>query len=101
MLAMFSTFPLDKGTALGKDVAGVIDLIDKSGLDYQTTAMGTIVEGDWDEVMSLIRACHNKLRESSERVNTKISIDDRAGAKGRLKGKIADIEKIIGREVRK
>ena len=101
MLAMFSTFPIDKGSALGKDVAGVIDLIDKSGLDYQTTAMGTLVEGDWDEVMDLIKICHDKLRENSDRVNTKISIDDRAGAKGRLKGKVADIEKIIGREVKK
>ena len=101
MLAMFSTFPIDKGSALGKDVAGVIDLIDKSGLDYQTTAMGTLVEGEWDEVMSLIKKCHHKLRKNSKRVNTKISIDDREGAKGRLKGKVADVEKIIGREIRK
>ncbi len=101
MLAMFSTFPIDKGSALGKDVAGAIDLIDKSGLDYQTTAMGTLVEGDWDEVMSLIKTCHDKLRENSVRVYTRITIDDRAGAKGRLKGKVADVERIIGREVKK
>lgn len=101
MLAMFSTFPIDKGSALGKDVAGVIDLIDKSGLDYQATAMGTLVEGDWDEVMGLIKKCHDKLRENSVRVYTRITIDDRAGATGRLKGKVADVEKIIGREVKK
>ena len=101
MLAMFSTFPIDKGPALGKDVAKVIDLIDKSGLDYQTTAMGTLLEGDWDEVMDLIKKCHLKLRESSKRVNTRITIDDLEGAKGRLKGKVADIEKIIGRKVKK
>jgi len=101
MLAMFSTFPIDKGNSLGKDVAEVIDLIDKSGLDYQTTAMGTIVEGNWDEVMDLIKKCHHKLRENSNRVNTKISIDDRQGAIGRLKGKVADVENIIGREIRK
>ncbi|MEE9553039.1 MAG: MTH1187 family thiamine-binding protein [candidate division Zixibacteria bacterium] len=101
MLAIFSTFPLDKGQTLGEDVSEAIRLIDESGLDYQTTAMGTIVEGEWDEVMSLIKECHHKLRENSKRVNTKISIDDRAGAEGRLKGKVADIEKIIGREVKK
>lgn len=101
MLAIFSTFPVDKGDSMAKDVAGVIDLIDKSGLDYQTTAMGTLVEGDWDEVMDLIKRCHHKLRENSKRVNTKISIDDREGATGRLKGKVADVEKFMGREVRK
>ncbi len=101
MLAMFSTFPVDKGSSLGKDVAGVIDLIDKSGLDYQTTALGTLVEGDWDKVMALIKQCHDKLRESSQRVYTRITVDDRAGAKGRLKGKVTDIEEILGREVRK
>jgi len=101
MLAMFSTFPVGKSESLAADVAEVIKIIDSSGLDYQTTAMGTLVEGDWDDVMDLIKQCHLKLRESSARDNTKISIDDRQGAIGRLKGKIADVEKIIGREVRK
>lgn len=101
MLAIFSTFPLDKGPSIGKDVAGAIDLIDKSGLDYQATAMGTLVEGDWDEVMALIKKCHHKIRENSKRVYTKITLDDREGAKGRLRGKIADVEKFMGRKVKK
>ena len=101
MLAIFSTFPVDTGQSLSKDVAGVIKLIDESGLDYQTTAMGTLVEGEWDEVMDLIKRCHQTLRKNSIRVYTKISIDDREGATGRLKGKVADIEKILGREVKK
>ncbi len=101
MLAIFSTFPVDTGQSLSKDVAEVIKLIDESGLDYQTTAMGTLVEGEWDEVIDLIKRCHQKLRENSRRVYTKITIDDREGATGRLKGKVADIEKILGREVRK
>lgn len=101
ILAMFSTFPVGKSESLAQDVAEVIKIIDKSGLEYQTTAMGTLIEGGWDDVMRLIKECHYKLRESSTRVNTRISIDDREKATGRLKGKVADIEKIIGREVRK
>lgn len=101
MLAIFSTFPTGKSESLGKDVAEVIRLIDESGLDYQTTAMGTLVEGEWDEVMDLVKRCHHKLRENSRRVYTKITIDDREGATGRLNGKVADIEKILGREVKK
>ncbi len=101
MLAIFSTFPLDKGQTLGKDVSEAIRLIDESGLDYQSTAMGTIVEGEWNEVMELVKKCHHKLRENSKRVYTKITIDDREGAEGRIKGKLADVERILGREVRK
>ncbi len=101
MLAIFSTFPIDKGEALAKYVASVIELIDSSGLTYQTTAMGTLVEGEWDEVMGLFKKCHQKLREDSNRVYTKITIDDRGGATGRLTGKVADVEKFLGHEVKK
>jgi len=101
MLAIFSTFPVGKSESLSKDVAQIIKIIDDSGIDCQTTAMGTIVEGEWDEVMELIKKCHFKLREFSTRVNTKISIDDREGATGRIKGKIASVEKHLGREIKK
>jgi len=101
MLAIFSTFPVGKSESLSRDVAQIIKIIDDSGIDCQTTAMGTIVEGEWDEVMELIKKCHFKLRESSTRVNTKISIDDREGATGRIKGKITSVEKHLGREIKK
>lgn len=101
MLAMFSTFPLDKGESLSESVAEAIQLIDASGLNYQTTAMGTIVEGDWDQVMDLIKKCHQKLRQKSSRVNTRITIDDREGAVSSLTGKVASIEAKLGRGIRK
>ena len=100
MLAIFSTFPVDKGESMAKDVAEVIALIDSSGLSYQTTAMGTMVEGEWDDVMSLIKKCHHELRGNSRRVYTQITIDDRQGAQNRITGKIADIEKILNRKVK-
>ena len=101
MLAIFSTFPVGKSESLASDVAEIIKIIDESGLEYQTTAMGTLVEGDWDEVMDLIKDCHQTMRKSSTRVNTKISIDDREGASGRISGKIEDVENILGRKVKK
>jgi len=101
MLAIFSTFPVGKGESLSKDVAEVIRMVEDSGIDCQTTAMGTLLEGDWDTVMDLIKRCHHKLRETSTRVYTKITIDDREGAVGRLKGKVASVEKHLGREVKK
>jgi uncharacterized protein (TIGR00106 family) len=86
---------------LSKEVAEIIGIIEDSGIECQTTAMGTLVEGEWDEIMDLVKKCHDKLRETSGRVYTKITIDDREGATGRLKGKVASVEKHLGREVKK
>jgi uncharacterized protein (TIGR00106 family) len=101
MLAMFSTFPVDKGESLSDEVASVIELIDRSGLNYQTTAMGTLVEGDWDQVFDLIKRCHQALRQGSRRVYTRITVDDREGATNQLAQKVAAIEAKLGRGIRK
>jgi len=100
MIAVFTVVPHDK-EALSKDVAQVIDIIDRSGIDYQLTSMGTIIEGEPDEVWALIRECHEKMRTLSRRVSTHITIDDRQDAKGARESKVSDIEQHLGRELRK
>ena len=100
MIAIFSIVPVDKGEALSKEVAPVIDLIDKSGLDYQLTSMGTIVEGEAGAVWALMRACHQKMRESSRRVSTRITIDDREDEVGAMKSKVDDIEQHLNRKLK-
>ncbi len=100
MLAHFSVAPFDKGESLSKYVAEIIDLIDKSGLEYRLGAMGTTVEGDTEEVFELIKQCHSKMRLYSKRVITHIAIDDREGADNRLTGKIKSIENHLERKVR-
>lgn len=100
MLLEFSTFPAGE-KAYAKIVAKVIDLIDKSGLPYETHALGTLVEGEWDEVMALVKKCHMTLANEFERVMTRIIIDDRKGATGRISGKVEDIEKVLGRKIKK
>ena len=79
----------------------MIQLIDDSGLNYQTTAMGTLIEGEWDQVMALVKQCHMALRQSSRRVYTRLTIDDREGAKDQLTGKVASIETRLGKGIRK
>jgi len=101
MLLEFSTFPIGSGESLSKDVAGVIDIIEKSGLPHKTHAMGTVVEGEWNELMELVRKCHFALAENHNRVTTRIVIDDRKGASGRINGKIDSIESHLGREINK
>jgi len=101
MLANFSIIPLGAGASVSKYVAKVVDIVDRSGLDYQLTSMGTLVEGNWDEVMGLIKKCHNATHRLVPRVYTVITIDDRRGAKGRLTGKVKSVERVLKREVRK
>ena len=95
MLASFSIVPVGNGEELKEQIAVILEMIDKSGLPYKLGAMQTTVEGTEAEVMSLIMACHNKMREMSSRVLTHITIDDRAGAIGRLDGKVKDVEEIL------
>jgi uncharacterized protein (TIGR00106 family) len=100
-IAEFTVVPLDKGESVSKYVSSVLDLVDKSGLEYQFTPMATIVEGDLDDIFKLVRACHDKMRGQSRRVITTLKIDDREGATGRIKGKTGAVEKHLGRELRK
>lgn len=95
MVVEFSIVPLDKGESLSTYVAHVIKIIKKSGLPYELTSMSTQIEGDWDEIMAIIKQCHKELRKESKRVLTSIKIDDRAGAKQRLKGKVDDVQRLL------
>ena len=97
----FSMYPLDKGESLSSYVARSLDIIDKSGLDYELHAMGTLLEGEYDEVMSVVRNCYQAMSEDCERIACNIKLDYRKGRAGRLKSKIASVEKKVGRELKK
>jgi uncharacterized protein (TIGR00106 family) len=88
------------GVELKEHVAEVLKIIDESGLDYRLGAMQTTVEGETDEVMALVMKCHNHMAGKAPRVLTKITIDDRKGATGRLTGKVKDVEDVLGKELR-
>jgi uncharacterized protein (TIGR00106 family) len=69
-------------------VAEAFKIIAASGIAHEHHAMGTNLEGDWDEVMAVIKACRDKLLESSDRVSLSIKIDDRKGATNRISSKV-------------
>jgi len=93
MLAEFSITPIDKaGKGLSEYIAKTINIIKEGGLQYELHAMGTLVEGDAEQVFELIKKCHLNMARFSDRVSTSIKIDDRKGATGRLKGKVASVE---------
>jgi uncharacterized protein (TIGR00106 family) len=99
MLASFSIVPVGSGEELKTAVAEAVDIVDQSGLPYVVGAMNTTVEGEEQEVMSLILACHHAVRRKVRRVLTTITIDDREGAEKRLSGKVDDVEKVLGRRL--
>jgi uncharacterized protein (TIGR00106 family) len=99
MLVAFSVVPVGSGTELKHEVARILDVIDRSGLPYRLNAMTTEIEGEWDEVMAVVRQAHDLGRSFSGRVLTTIVIDDRQGASGRIEGKIRDVEAISGKRM--
>ncbi|MBQ26525.1 MAG: hypothetical protein CMH81_00050 [Nitrospiraceae bacterium] len=101
VLCEFSMSPLQKGESVSKYVARSLDIIVKSGIDYRLNPMGTIVEGEWDEVMEVVTRCFNRMKQDCTRVSVSIKIDYRRGKKGRIESKIASVEKHLNRPLKK
>jgi len=57
VLLEFSMTPLGKGESVGQYVARSLEIIDASGLDYRLHAMGTVIEGEIDQVLGLLQQC--------------------------------------------
>lgn len=100
MLVEFSIIPLGKGASVGSDVAKVLEIVDNSGLNYRVNPMGTVVEGPWDEVMALIKRCHQAVLEQGERVVTTVKIDDRKGHSTMIEEKIRSLETRLQKKLR-
>ena len=100
VLLEFSMSPFDKGESVSKYVSRSLEIIDKSGVDYRLNAMGTILEGEWDEVMAVVQQCYEKMSSDCKRITCSIKIDYREGKKGRLASKVASIESQLGRPIK-
>jgi uncharacterized protein (TIGR00106 family) len=100
LLAEFSMTPLDKGESVSAYVTRSIDIIDRSGIPYKLGPMGTCVEGEWDQVFGVIKACFDRMSQDCSRVSIAIKVDYRQGKSGRLEAKIASVEKRLGRKVK-
>jgi uncharacterized protein (TIGR00106 family) len=100
VLAEFSMFPTDKGESVSAFVAQILDVIDRSGINYQLTPMGTILEGSWEEVFAVISNCFRTLESQSNRITVAIKVDYRKTQGSRMTSKIAKVEKILNRKLR-
>jgi uncharacterized protein (TIGR00106 family) len=91
---------MDKGASVSKWVARSLEIIDRSGLEYRLGPMGTCIEGEWDEVMAVVRKCWNRMAKDCVRITFSIKGDWRRGAEGRLESKVSKVEKIVQRKLR-
>lgn len=99
VLIEFSMFPTDIGESKSHVVAGSIEIIEKSGLPYKTGAMGTTIEGEWDEVMAVVKECFETMRPHGNRIYMGLKMDYRKDKDNRLKGKIESLEEKLGKKI--
>lgn len=99
MLVELTINPLGRGTHLSKDLAEILQLVDSSGLPFCLTPLGTCIEGDWDEVMALVKRCHDLAKKNSHHVMTSIQIEDEERASNKLEGNIAAVERMAGHKL--
>lgn len=100
VLLEFSMSPLDKGASVGEYVARSLDIVDKSGVPYRLNPMGTVLEGEWDEVFGVVRQCYERMAQDCERISVSIKVDARKGAGGRLSAKTDSVEQRLGRRLK-
>jgi uncharacterized protein (TIGR00106 family) len=97
VLAAFSITPL--GGSVGEDgsvgaaVAEAVRIVRDSGLPNETNAMFTNLEGEWDEVMAVIKACVEHLAEIAPRVSVVVKLDVRPGVTGAMRSKLERVER--------
>ena len=106
VLLEFSMFPTSSdcrdGASVSQYVSRIIDVIDKSGVSYQLTPMGTVIETDTlKEALDIIALSYEQLENECERVYSSLKFDIRKGKLNRLKSKIKSVEKVLGREIEK
>ncbi|MEA3497806.1 MAG: MTH1187 family thiamine-binding protein [Campylobacterota bacterium] len=103
VLLEFSMFPTSgdcrDGSSVSKQVSKIIDTIDKSGVPYQLTPMGTIIEASsMKEALGIIELAYEQL-EGCDRVYSALKFDIRKNCENRLKTKIESVEKVLDRKV--
>jgi uncharacterized protein (TIGR00106 family) len=97
MIAAFSITPIGVGESVGDYVAEAVRIVRSSGIPSETNAMFTNLEGDWEEVMGVIRRCVEALSASGARLSVVVKLDLRPGEHGeRMDEKVRSVERRLG-----
>jgi uncharacterized protein (TIGR00106 family) len=98
VIAAFSVTPLGIGEDVGRAVAAAVRVVRASGLPNETTAMFTSIEGEWDEVMAVIKAATDAVMAVSPRCSLVIKADIRPSVTDGLTSKVASVERYLSEE---
>jgi uncharacterized protein (TIGR00106 family) len=101
VLLEFSMSPLGKGESVSTYVARSLDIIDKSGVAYRLNPMGTVLEGEWEEVFGVVQQCYERMKKDCNRISCSIKVDYRKGHSGRLDSKVTSVEKKLKRAIKR
>ena len=93
MLVAFSITSIGTGESVSDLVAETVRIVRASGLPNETNAMFTNIEGEWDEIMAVIKACVETMAKAAPRVSVVMKLDHRpAEPSGRIHRKVESIE---------
>jgi uncharacterized protein (TIGR00106 family) len=95
MLVAFSVTPLGVGEDVAEYVADAVRVVRGSGLPNRTDAMFTTVEGNWDEVMDVVRRAVDAVAAKAPRVSLSLKADLRPGVTGALEAKVEAVERYL------
>jgi uncharacterized protein (TIGR00106 family) len=96
MLVAFSITPLGTGDSVGELVADAVRVVRDSGLPNRTDSMFTTLEGEWDEVMDVVKRATDAVAAKSPRVSLVIKADIRPGVTDGLTSKVETLERYLG-----
>lgn len=100
MLFSLSMFPIGQGHEIAHPVAEVVEEIEKAGLTHRVTAMDTQIEGEWEDVMPVIRRAQQRLLDEYPRVFLTLSVDEHTGVPPiRLQEAVHDIRQELAHDV--
>jgi uncharacterized protein (TIGR00106 family) len=95
LLVAFSVTPIGTGEAVGEAVAEAVRVVRDSGLPNRTDAMFTTIEGDWDEVMAVVKRAVDAVAAQAPRVSVVLKADIRPGVTGALTAKVETVERYL------
>ncbi|MDO4888548.1 MAG: thiamine-binding protein [Actinomycetaceae bacterium] len=101
MLLAFSIAPQtsDKSDgSVSQAVAAAIKVVRESGLPTETNSMFTTIEGEWDEVMGVVKRCVDVVAEHTSRISLVMKADIRPGYTGEITAKVERVNAILGTE---
>ena len=96
MLVAFSVTPLGVGDSVAEYVADAVRVVRDSGLPNQTDAMFTTIEGEWDEVMAVVKQAVDAVAAVAPRVSLVLKADVRPGHTGQLTAKVKRVDEALG-----